>query len=148
MPVYAGNIIYASDVNNVMGRQFEAPCTVATTVNAAAADVTGASITFTTTTANATVVAHFSADHIVSSASAGTISITFLSIDGVDDNARQGLLDMRTLTRVTVAQSYKFSLAAAGSHTIKLRCQKTAAAGTDQLQAGHTALVLNVYESV
>lgn len=148
MTVFAGDVIYASDVNNVRPATYEAPCTVATTVNAAAADVTGASITFTTTTAGATVVAYFTGDHSVTVASAGTVSITFLNIDGVDDNARQGLLDLRTLTRVTVQQTYKFTLPSAGSHTVKMRCQKTVAAGTDQLQAGHSVLGLAVYENV
>lgn len=148
MTVFAGNVIYASDINNVAGRQFDAACTLATTVGTAAADVTGASITFTTTTAGAKVHATWAIDNNITVAGAGVVAIGFLSIDGTDDNNRQALCSLDDVHRLTITQHNLITLVSAGSHTIKLRCQKTGAGGTDQLQAGHTNLNLIVYENV
>lgn len=148
MPFSAGNKLTAAQLNNLAVKTYEAVCTGAVTIGTSLVDVTGASVTFTTATNNAVAVVHWSADHSISVASAGTIAIVQLMVDGVDSNSRQSLKDLRTLDRVTIYQKSRLTLATAGSHTIKLRTQKTGAGGTDALQPDHTGLVVAVYEVV
>jgi hypothetical protein len=126
----------------------EACCSGAKTIGTSLEDVTGASVTFTTTTAGAYAHVVWVADHSITGASAGVIAIVQLNVDGATDSSRQLLCSLDDTRRITVMQQAKVSLPDAGSHTIKLQCQKTGAGGTDQLQAGHTNLTVVVYENV
>lgn len=147
MPFNAGDILYASDLNGLIPQQFEAPCTVAKVVATTLDDITGCSVTFNTINDNALVLVVWTMDCDITVASAGTVALTQMTYDGVTHNTRQALKDLRTLDRITVTQRDQVVLATAGSHTIKMQTQKTAAGGTCTLQTNHTGFTLVLYDA-
>lgn len=126
---------------------YEGVCSTATTVGTSLADVTGATVTFSTTYANATVLVVWTADHNITGAGAGVVAIAQMNYDGTDVNTRQALMSLDDVHRITVTQRDNITLVSAGSHTIKMRCQKTGAGGTDQLQTNHTGFTLVVFDN-
>lgn len=147
MSFNAGDILYASDLNGLVPQILEGVCNVATTITTSLADVTGATVTFTTVNDNATALVTWTADHNVTVAGAGVVAITQMNYDGTDVNTRQGLFSLDDVHRACIAQSDTVTLATAGSHTIKMRCQKTGAGGTDQLQTNHTQFSILLFDT-
>lgn len=147
MTVFAGDIIYASDVNGMLPRILEGVCTGATTVTTSLADVTGATVTFTTVNANAFAQVIWTMDITVTVAGAGVVAIGQMNYDGVDVSTRQALFSLEDVHRATLTQRDNITLAAAGSHTIKMRTQKTGAGGTAQLQTNHTGFTVLLYDT-
>ena len=98
---------------------------VTATTAATAQDVAGASVTFTTTYANTQVEAIAYCDGEIN----GTTSALRiqLDVDGTDDPY---LASLRGSVRANITQSWKKTLASAGSHTLKLQAFKTSAADT------------------
>lgn len=97
-----------------------------------AADITGTSLTITTTYANTkcAIWAVFDPD------STGVTSI-FVGTCVVDGTSQQGEAHSQTL-RVTCAAMWIVTLAAAGSHTIKLQGLKSGGSDTVNTNATHT----------
>lgn len=112
------------------------------------ADVPGATVTFTTTRANAKVLLTCVADILVVTAAATTACVNFY-VDGASQ-ASSAKLQSNTVSNIrgTVANTQTATLAAAGSHTIKLMGFLTAAAGSfTVLGSGNTRFTYLVQES-
>jgi hypothetical protein len=110
-------------------------------------DVPGATITFETARPNATVLVTWVADCNVIGATI-TLAIVRLNVDGVN-RVRQILMEMpvaATAGRWTLAQQDVFTLANAGTHTLKLTGARSGGADNQiQLVQDHTNLNVTVY---
>lgn len=111
------------------------------------ADVTGATVTFTTNRANAVAVVQAMVDMQNSTAWAAT-GVVGLNVDGTVDPAQINIDLNQTNNRPNGAGTWKVSLASAGSHTIKLqgKVSTTTGAQSSVVQATHTQLVVTVYD--
>lgn len=115
-------------------------------VTTAETDCLGCSVTFTTaTTANWTVTAFFDVDV---TATGAAIAVGRLSVDGTTITGAEAHLSGSSVTRSTPGQVWSGAFAAAGSHTVKLRVIKSAAAATINCIDLHTRFVLTVFEVV
>lgn len=110
--------------------------------NATISQVTGASVTFTTTGLHgfALIWSVFDIDN----PTAATTFIGYTYIDGAINDA-QVIKDCTTVDRSTLMQVIPTPLPA-GTHTIDLRASKTAAAGTLVVQATHTTVTVLVVD--
>ncbi|MEV7491407.1 hypothetical protein AB0O08_11700 [Streptomyces anulatus] len=146
MPIYAGQIVTAEQLNRMQPKTYDAAGTTTQAGPLTDADVAGATITFTTATANAVAVVDTTFDFDFTAATT-TIGSGRLNVDGVGE-ARYAVFGQgpgNGSDRSTVSQSYRVSLGAAGSHTLKL----TVSAPTGMsLQGVYTSLVATVYEVV
>ncbi|WP_405391051.1 hypothetical protein OG596_26280 [Streptomyces sp. NBC_01102] len=145
MPILAGEILTADKLMRLQPKTYDAVGTTTQTGPLTDADVTGATVTFNTTAANATAVVQtvFDIDY---TAATTTLGSGRLNVDGVGESEyaifRQG---SATGGRGTVAQTYRVTLASAGSHTLKL----THTVPTNcRLQGVYTTLTATVYEVV
>lgn len=146
----AGRKLRASELATLLkiqAKTYEGVCSSSVTIGTALADVTGATVTFTTATASALAVIIWTGDFNTTVAGAGVIALVQTNTDGVDYAPRQLLRDLNATGRITLSQRLRLTLGAAGSHTIKLRTQKTGAGGTVQLGVDHTGLTVTVHEN-
>lgn len=122
-----------------------AACSTNVALTTTEVDITGATITFSTTKTNARylVMASF-----YMAATAGNVNVATgkLNVDGVNQAAQANFTGTTTLDRANVAQSWRGTLAAAGSHTFKLRGVMSAGTGVT-VNATHTAFTVMVFES-
>lgn len=142
MAIAAGERITAARLNRLQPVDYHAVASASLTrTTTAYADITGATVTFTTTTANASyrVIAVF--DCAVGTSSATTDMNGRIDVDGV---AGTGLAkhQMDNLDRDSVTLTEKGTLASAGSHTIKLQGALSAAAGSGTFQTTTNILVI------
>lgn len=147
MPFAAGEIVTAARLNRLQPVTAEAIATADVTLTGTEADVTGASITFTTQTNNAVYVAIGTFDFHTTVGSAALLGQGRLNVDGVTDG-EEGHADASTVNRTTIAQVWRGTLPAAGSHTIKLRALKNGGGGTIATRLTHTKLNIAIYEVV
>ncbi|MGW1814064.1 hypothetical protein ACWCQM_10960 [Streptomyces sp. NPDC002125] len=150
MPIPAGGIITAGQLSRMQPATFLAAADTNLVRNntTAAADIPGATVTVTTTTANAVYTVTAAFDVQIGAAGAGNI-IGYLYVDGVAD-AGVAAKRMDAVTRDTIAQVWRGTLPAAGSHTFKLQGQTsvaTASAG-NIFTAGSTKLSITIAEVV
>lgn len=126
---------------------YEAVCTASLSLTAAAADVTGASVTLTTVAPDAVCIAVWFVDFDAITANTA-VGIVTANVDGVDQTPNAIFeIDANNNRRGTVGQLYRTTLPSAGSHTIKLRGQ--AASGTDnalRVNTTHTRLLVTIQE--
>jgi hypothetical protein len=109
-------------------------------------DVTGATITFTTTVANAKFLA-IGSFYFAMIAASNTIASGKLAVDGVVQPALANFSGLNTTPdRNTPAQSWTGTLAAAGAHTLKLRAVGGAAVAAHRLNATSTTLTILVFQ--
>lgn len=109
------------------------------------ADLTGATVTFTTTHANAVCQVIGIFDMQVITAGSG-VGLGMLTVDGTDQSG-QAIFAMTTSgTRATLAQTWQPTLASAGSHTLKLRGNLSAAAGSLTFNSSHTRIAVTCYD--
>jgi len=108
------------------------------------ADISGCSITFTTETDLAVVVAHAVFDCAVGTTSTTTDMNGAIAVDGVQE-AVLAKHQMDNLDRDSVSAVSRFTIAAPGSHTVKLQGALSAAAGSGTFQV-FTHLIVTVYE--
>lgn len=144
----AGSIASASEYNKVVANVNQlnttrttykrSLCNADTTVTTSAADLPGTTISFNTAEANTTVL--FTAVFDVSATSASDIFIGTLVVDG--GSAQQSEAHFASNGRATVTQKWTVSLAAAGSHSAKLRVQKNNNVGTMTAFALHSVIVV------
>ena len=118
MAILAGEIVTAGRLGRMQPRPYHAVGNADLTGAVSNADVPGATYTFTTTAANAvyTVVAVFDFDN----AALTTLMIGRIAVDGAVQSPLATNGSQVTTDRVTATQTYKGTLASAGSHTIKL----------------------------
>jgi hypothetical protein len=116
------------------------------TVTTTETDAAGCSVTFTSATA-ALVTATIFCDLEVT-ATGLSVFQGRLNVDGTSITLKEVHLNGSSLTRATTGQVIDFTLSGAGSHTVKLRLLKTAAAATILTDDNHTGFSLNVREVV
>jgi hypothetical protein len=110
-------------------------------------DVTGATVTFNTTKVNARFLCiasfYFAAIGVANSG----IASGKLHVDGVVQAGFANFTgDSATPDRMNLAQSWVGTLAAAGSHTLKLRGVGSAATAAQRLNSGSTTITVLVFE--
>lgn len=149
MPIASGQKLTAARLNALRPTVYDVACSADVALTGTVADITGASITFSTTTAGAKAICTWVADTDSTNATAAIASV-YLSIDGVDQAAPMTIMEQGTAndTRATVAQMSTVTLASAGSHTIKLRGQRVSGTGTVTVKQTHTTLRILVLETV
>jgi hypothetical protein len=99
------------------------------TITQATADIGGASVTFSTTTANATAVVTCNFDFRLTVLGTGYCYGEF-AVDGTTHAKKALFVFQNVETREPGSFTMPVTLASTGSHTIKLRCHKDAADGT------------------
>lgn len=109
-------------------------CTVNTTINGAATDITGATVTFTPTVASYMLV---TASFDIAANTAGDVYLGSLVVDGVAQSALATFDAASNSDRKTVMQTWRVSLTVA-SHTIKLQGTRNSGSGSATYNADHT----------
>lgn len=142
MPIYAGQTVTAGQLNRMQPTTYKAVQTSALVGPQSGADVPGASITLTTQAPNAVVVAHAVFDFDPSS-TISALANGRLVIDGsgVGEYAVYQSIGA-TQDRQSTPQNYQETLAAAGSHTLKLITTIPASMTLNV----YTTLIVTVYE--
>lgn len=123
--------------------ELEQACTADTTLTTSYADVTGASITFSTPAANSIVIVNANFDLRITVANTG-YCYGAVAIDGTRHSRQMLGVYQSVETRANYNLRIKTTLASAGSHTIKLQCKKDNV-GTALFTADTTVLGLTVY---
>jgi len=146
MPIPAGGIVTAGALARMQPKTYEAVGTSNLVGPVTDGDVPGCSVTFTTTSANAVATVVIAVDLDLTAATT-TLGSGRLNVDGVGES-RYAVFQQGPGTasdRATGSQTYRITLAAAGTHTLKI----TATAPTGMLVTGvYTSLVATIYEVV
>ena len=154
MPILAGGIITAGQLDRMQPRVYYAqagsPTTITTTTYTA---VGGCSITLDTLAANArfSVQANFSFD--VTTAVSGVYTKGALFVDGVQQSGEarwtEGTSGNDTGDYDMAGKAWLGTLAAAGSHTLDLRCGLSSVTGTPGIACtGYTDFTVTILEVV
>lgn len=138
----------SSGTNTYPGRMLTQNLTAACTANVGLTttevDITGATVTFTTTKANATYLVTGSF-YFAAASGAVTIASGKLNVDGTNRTAfAQFTGTSATTDRVSASQTWTGTLASAGSHTLKLR--GVAGASGVTVNDTHTTITVMVFE--
>lgn len=114
------------------------------TVPTTEADITGATVTFSTAKANAryAVTASF---YFSAGTGGGGVASGKLNVDGTNQAATANFTGATTLDRASVAQSWTGTLAATGSHTLKLR-HVFSGTGVFSVNPTHTTITVQIFE--
>lgn len=145
MPILSGQIVTAAQLTRLQPKTYRAVASTALAGPATSADVPGASITLTTETADAIYVAHAVFDYRLTGTPT-TLGSGNVAVDGLigteyaifrDGGGSSG-------TSATVAQTYRGTLATAGSHTLKL----VGSPVTGQQINVYSTLTVTIYEVV
>ncbi|MER5882723.1 hypothetical protein ABT160_02725 [Streptomyces sp. NPDC001941] len=116
---FAGQKITAAQFNRLQPKKYSAVGTGTLTGPLSNADVTGATITLTTETANAMYTVWCTWDFNMTGASSGT-ETGRLNLDGANLSPLTTNADPDNGGRGTVPQNYNGTIATPGSHTFKL----------------------------
>lgn len=149
MTFLAGDRLTAARVNRLQPKNYIAACSSALTATTSTyADITGASITLTTETDNATYVARGVFDMNVLATSTTILMVGRMQVDSVTDSGI-AVYAMDALTRATVAMEWQGTIASAGSHTFKLQGALTSSLATGgAFQQDDTKIQVSIYEVV
>lgn len=140
----AGQKVRASDLNRACPITFEQECTADYTITSSFGDVTGASITITTSVANAVCIIEANFDFRLVTAGTGYCR-AYAMIDGTRHARELPFTFPAAEARTTGTLRIKTTLATAGSHTIKLQAKKDGGGGSALFAANSTVLLLTVY---
>jgi hypothetical protein len=148
VPISSGQVVTAEDLNRLKPTTYSAVASANLVGIVADTDITGATITLTTETDNAVYVCTGVFDCDWTGAAASLVIVGKLAVDGALQTA-QALCQQVTGAdgdRVSVSQTWRGTLAAAGSHTLKL-------AGTvpdvdQKINSTHTTITATIYEVV
>lgn len=151
MAILAGEIVTAGRLNRMQPTTYEAVASSDLGIGQTDQDVTGASVTLTTTAANAVYVAEATFDFDSIGTGSTTAAVGFLNVDGVNQTA-QAVFQVGAGTandRGTVTQQWRGTLASAGSHTLKLRGTTPGSSGNGiEINGTHTKVLVTIYEVV
>lgn len=137
-----GLIIRASDrIPTIVTAQASADTTLG-----AEADLTGVTVTFTTANANVKVMVKAQVDVDFSGASATTGTTCYLNVDGTNTTGQVVYVGTTTAQRASVHQCWVVNLAAAGSHTLKIRGTKYSGTMTANAHQTHTSITCFVLD--
>lgn len=148
MAFSAGQTLTAAQLNRVQPTTYIGVASVDLTLSTTETDVTGATVTFSTQAANAVFVVTGSFDFYASIVSGTTTMQGRCAVDGSSQTGEADATLMTSGSRVPGAKTWRGTLAASGSHTIKLRGLKDVAAGTYQILSTHTRILVVVYEVI
>lgn len=109
------------------------------------ADITGATVTFTAYSDNASVEILGSFDMNWTTLSAGILASGRCLVDGVEPVVKQAVSDGSTVNRKTVSLPPIMTTVTRGQHVAQLQARKTAAAGVLDV-AGNTTISVKVME--
>jgi hypothetical protein len=144
MPILAGGIITAGQLARMQPVPYKAVASSALAGAVSNADVPGCSVTFTTQAPGAIVVAHIVCD-FDPSGTVSTLSNGRLAIDGTGVGEYAVYQSAGAISdRQSTPQSYRETLGAAGSHTVKM----IATLATNVTMNVYTTLEFTVYEVV
>lgn len=144
MAFLAGENLTAGRVNRLAPKPYWAQANNTLPASSSAVDVPGASITFSTETAGATVVVNWQAAFYHSGVAGALNSVVaVLDTSTVAPMVAFGRQQANT-DNVQGAATWQTTIASAGSHTIKLR----GTTGTNCVIQIYTALSITVYEVV
>lgn len=146
MAFLSGERITAARLNRLKPTIYTATGDTNLNLTTTPADISGASVTFTTETAGATynVIAEFSYD-IASANTAYTLGVC--QLDGVDLSGQSRWSGEVGTDYGMSSQQWSGSVGSVGSHTIKLRASMSAGTGTTVL-AAFTKLTVIIQEDV
>ena len=149
MPIASGMKLTPARLNALQNKVYDAAASADLVLTGSAQDVPGATITFTTVFPGAKAVCTWIADTDATNATAA-VGSCFPAVDGTDQPAPMTILEQGTTNdaRATIGQQATYTLAAAGSHTIKLRGQRVSGTGADTIKGTHTTLRILVQENV
>lgn len=150
MPILAGQTVKAAELGRIQSVPYLAAATSETAAlgNTTLVDVPGATVTLTTTVANARYQVTGTFDMLPGANHASILAFGFLVIDGTADSgvAIQGLSGAN---RSTVSQTWGGTLAAAGSHTLKLAASLSGTlAGGVTVRAQNSKISITIMEVV
>lgn len=148
MPFTAFETITAAKLNRIQSVTYEGIATSTLSTSTTVADIVGATVTLSTTAANAIYVVNATFDCFISAVSGVTTIQGRLDVDGVNAGREAVFAGSATGERGTVQQQWRGTLAAAGSHTLKLRGLKSAAVGTYQIISGSTIIGITITEVI
>jgi hypothetical protein len=114
-------------------------------ITTAFVDVPGVTVTFTTLNPNAIAMVTAVFDHQCTVVAAGALGLGQLVVDGASP-AKQLIGSAAVVNRENISQTWTVTLAAAGSHTIKMQARKTNGATTVILNAVHTGIDITVID--
>ncbi|MGW2044631.1 hypothetical protein ACWCPF_05540 [Streptomyces sp. NPDC001858] len=145
MAFLAGDTLKAQRINRLQPKSYRAGQTSPLAGPAAMADVPGCSITLTTETAGAVFVAECEYDFEVTTSNGG-LSSGNLNVDGATQTEfavfRWNNTSTNVNNRATTPATYRGTLSAAGSHTLKL----VASPSTGHRLFAYSALTVTIYE--
>ncbi|WP_228979727.1 hypothetical protein [Streptomyces sp. DH12] len=142
MPILAGRKVTADELARLRPQMYFARATTARTkTDTVYEDILGASYTFTTTAAGAEYGVFATFDCAVGTTAASNRMLGRIVTDGVAEEDL-AIHQMNALDRDTVAALAKGTLAAAGSHTIKLQGALSAASGSGTFQVFTSLLII------
>ncbi|MEU0102387.1 hypothetical protein [Streptomyces sp. NPDC006267] len=148
MPILAGQIVTAAQLNRLQPKTFRAAATSPLAGPVALTDVPGATITLTTEMPNAVYVATAWFDYRVTSTSGTGLGSGNVDVDGSIHSEYAVFRDSHaagaTAFTDSVGHTYRGVLPAAGSHTLKL----IAAPSTGQQVNVYSSITVVVYEVV
>ncbi|HEY9410313.1 MAG TPA: hypothetical protein VIP77_12090 [Jiangellaceae bacterium] len=119
MPILAGQVVTAQQLTRLQPVSYNAAGSGTIAASSTNADVTGATITLTTETANAVYKAWCVWD-FNTTAAPGASSTARMALDSVGQSPVATFRGDNSAERGTVAQVYRGTLPSAGSHTFKL----------------------------
>lgn len=144
MSFLAGDLLTAQRVNRLQNKTYFDEATGILPASSTNVDIPGLSITFTTETDGAKVNCIWSADFNLTGATT-SLANTRLLLDGVTPSSNFATFQAGVATdRGTTGQTCEFTIATAGSHTIKMQGTTPANMTVDL----YTALTLIVSEVV
>lgn len=140
----AGERILAANMPGpyLLSAMASADTSVATTT---LTDLTGASITFTTKTANATIEVDGTFDMQVG-ATGTAIATGHCIVDGVDQTSQATSSLTTAGQRTTSGQTWVVTIATPGTHTVKLQGALSANSGTCSFRSTHTTIRMLVLD--
>jgi hypothetical protein len=145
MTLGAGAIVTVDELLRLQPTTYHAIASSDLVGSVTTTDITGATLTFDTETANAVYVAEAVFDFDTTTPGTTTIGVGFLNVDGSNQTS-QSLFQVGAATandRTSSTQRWRGTLATAGSHTLKL--QGTVPANME-INATHTVLTVTIYE--
>lgn len=147
MSFAVGERATAFRLNNLQPHYHTATGSANITLSGVLTDITGATVTFDTYTAGAGYVAY--ADFCIDVVTATTERAEgALLVDGVAASARARWSGEVTTDFGTVGQNWTGTIAAAGSHTVKLQANRSGAAGQLDVVAAFTKFTIIIFEVV
>jgi len=124
---------------------FEAATSADTILTTSTADLTGGTLTFSTTVTNAIAIVDVMWDLRIFITGTG-YCYGEVAVDGVTDSRKSLFVAQTAETRFSGYFRKKYVLASAGSHTIKLQGHKDSSGGTGLFCGGTTVLSVSLYQ--